>query len=179
MKKTILLRIIGCILFISLMLYPNNSSVYWAEGDIFAGYFTEPCEISYVVFWDGYILKFTSYEDWRVNLSYYQFKEIVEEKGRKIEDIAIKIHNHLPGGSYRFSPGDLSFMRDMRRDGFEGSYCLRLPSGKIRVLRDKNAALTRLLKKKETKEFLKEYKKKYPEAYEALVDFILKEVAKK
>lgn len=178
MKKTILLRIIGCILFLSLMLYPSNPSTYWAEGNIFNGYFTEPVEISYVVFWDGYILKFTSYEGWRVDLLYYYFKEIVEKRGRKIEDIAIKIHNHLPGGGYLFSPGDLKFMRAMRADGFEGSYCLKPPTGKVKVRREKNIALTQLLEEKETKKFLKEYKKKYPEAYGELVDFIRKEAKK-
>jgi len=178
MKKTILLKIFSCILFLSLMLYPNNPSVYWAEGDIFKDHFTEPCETSYVVFWDGYILKLTSYEGERIDLFYYQFKEFIEERERKIKDIAIKIHNHLPGGSYTLSPGDLKFMRSMRHDGFEGSYCLKPPSGKIKVRRDKNIALTQLFRRKETKKFLKEYKEKYPEAHEVLTDFILKEVAK-
>jgi len=179
MKKTILLRIVSCVLFLSLVLYPSNLSVYWAEGDIFAGYFTEPCEVSYVVFWDGHILKFTSYEGWRVDLLYFQFKKVIEKEGRKIGDIAIKIHNHLSGGGYALSPGDLSFMRAMRRDGFEGSYCLKPPTGKIRVRRDKDIALIQLLKKKETKKFLRKYEEKYPEAYEVLVDFILKEVARR
>jgi len=178
MKKTILLRILGCVLFLSLMLYPINPQVHWSKGTVFQRCFTEPCEVSYAVFWDGYVLKFTSYEGERVDLFYYEFKEIIESTGRKIEDIAIKIHNHLPGGSYVLSDGDKKFMRAMRIDGFEGSYCLKPPTGKIKVRRDKNMALTQLLRRKETKEFLKEYKKEYPEAYEVLTDFILKEVAK-
>ena len=114
----------------------------------------------------------------RVDLPYYQFVEALESVGRKVEDIAIKIHNHLPGGAYYLSDGDLKFMMAMRHDGFEGSYCLKPPSGKIKVRRDKNIALTQLFRRKETKKFLKEYKEKYPEAHEVLTDFILKEVAK-
>lgn len=178
MKKTMILRIFSCVLFLSLMLYPSNSPVHWSEGSIFTGVFTEPCEISYVVFWDGHVFKFTSYESWRVDMLYIHFKEALEARGRKIEDIAIKIHNHLPGGSYVLSGGDKKFMRAMRLDGFEGSYCLKPPTGKIKVQRDKNMALTQLLRRKETKKFLKEYKKEYPEAYRVLTDFILKEVAK-
>ena len=164
--------ILALIVFPQELSCPSNPSVHWAEGDIFEGHFREPCEVSYVVFWDGYILKFTSYEGWRVDLPYYQFKEALETKGRKIEDIAIKIHNHLPGGGYRFSPQDLSFMMAMREDGFEGSYCLKPPGGKIKYRREKDMALTQLLKKKETKKFLKEYKKKYPEAYRELTAFL-------
>jgi len=176
MRKIILLRILGCILFLSLMLYPSNPTAYYAEGNVFHGLFTEPVEVSYVIFWDGYMLKFTSFEDNRVGLGYGRFKELVEAKGRKIEDIAIKIHNHIRG--FNFSDGDHKFRRTMRYDGFEGSYCLKPPTGKIKYRRDKYMALTQLLREKETKEFLKEYKKKYPEAYEILTDFILKEVAK-
>ena len=178
MKKTKLLRIFSCVLFLSLILYPGNLSVHYAEGSVWDGLFTEPCETSYVVFWDGDMYKFTSYEGERVDLQYSHFKEFLEIKGYEIKDIAIKIHNHLPGGSYIFSDGDLKFMRAMRHDGFEGSYCLKPPTGKIKVRRDKNMALTQLLRRKETKEFLKEYRKEYPEAYEVLTDFILKEVAK-
>ncbi len=134
MKKTILLRIIGCILFLSLMLYPSNPTTYYAEGSVFNGLFTEPVEISYVIFWDGYMLKFTSYEENRIDLLYDDFKKVIESRGYKIEDIAIKIHNHI-GGGFNFSDGDLRFMRRMRYDGFEGSYCLKSPTGKIRYRR--------------------------------------------
>ena len=164
--------ILALMVFPREMSCPNNPSVYWADGNVFNGYFTEPCETSYVVFWDGYVLKFSSYEGWRIDLPYYQLKEALEVKGRKVEDIAIKIHNHLPGGSSGFSRGDLRFMRAMRRDGFVGSYCLKPPVGKIRYRREKNVALIQFLKKKDTKEFLKEYKKKYPEAYQELTSFL-------
>lgn len=172
MKKVTLLRIAGCILFLSLVLYPSNPSVHLAEGSIFNGLFTEPCEVSYVIFYDGYILKFTSYEEMRVDMLYATLKVIVEKRGRKIKDIAIKIHNHLPGGGYNFSDGDLRFMRAMRQDGFKGSYCLKLPTGKIKYKRDENAILIQFLKRNEVKDFLKEYKKKYPKAYKELTRFI-------
>ena len=168
------LRIVGCILFISLVLYPNNLPIHYSEGNIFMGLFKEPCEISYAIFYDGYIFKFTSYENHRVDLSYYQFKKILNKKERKVEDIAIKIHNHLPGGSYNFSDGDFRFMRAMREDGFEGSYCILTPGGKVKCQRDRYIALIQLLKRKKVKEFLKEYKKKYPKAYKELIKFVKK-----
>lgn len=173
-------RVLSCVLCVLIaftsvgLLHSNVSAIYWAEGNIFNGLFTEPCEISYVVFWDGYLLKFTSYENWRIGLSYGGFKEAIESKGRKMEDIAIKIHNHLR--SPVFSPGDFKFERWMREDGFVGSYCIRLPLGTIICRKDKNEALLQLIKTRGTKKFLKKFKKKYPEAYQELVSFLKEQV---
>ena len=172
MKRLMSLKIIGCILFLSLMLYPNNSLIHYSEGNIFTGFFTEPVEISYAVFYDGHIFKFTSYEDYRIDLIYGEFKALLNKKGRKVKDIAIKIHNHLPGGSWNFSDGDLKFMRAMREDGFEGGYCILTPGGKIRYQRDEHIALIQFLKKKETKKFLKKFRKEFPRAYKELVAFL-------
>jgi hypothetical protein len=111
-------------------------------------------------------------------MPYAYFKEILKERGRKVEDIAIKIHNHPFGGSYYPSTGDLNFMRAMRRDGFVGSYCIRTSGGGIKCRKEKDLALKQLLREEGTKKFLKKYKKEYPEAYGELIDFMTKRVLK-
>lgn len=137
MKKTILLRIVGCVLFLSLLLYPVNSTIHYNEGNIFNGSFTEPVEICYIIFYDGYFLRFTTYHEDRIDMSYDTFERVLKKKERKVKDIAIVIHNHQPGETQQFTDGDLYFLRRMRGDGFKGSFCLWY-IGKIKCRRCKN-----------------------------------------
>ena len=137
MRRLILLRIIGCVLFISLMLFPANSLIHYGEGNIFTGAFKEPIEVMYIVFYDGCLIKFTTYHENRIDMPYETFRGIIEKKERKIEDVAIAIHNHQPGETRHFTKGDLYFLGRMRGDGFKGSFCLWYV-GKIKCKRCEN-----------------------------------------
>lgn len=118
------MRVIGCVLFMSMLLFPVNTIVHVQHGNIFNGSFIEPTEICYAIFYDGYFMRFTTYHENTIVMSYETFKETVEKKGYEVRDIAIIIHNHLPGQVRKFTRGDLYFLGRMRGDEFEGSFCL-------------------------------------------------------
>lgn len=118
------MKVIGCVLFMSMLLFPSNLPIHIQYGNIFNGSFTEPVEICYAVLYDGYFIRFTTYHENTILMSYETFKKTIKKKGYEIRDIAILIHNHQPGQTRKFTRGDLYFLRRMRGDEFKGSFCL-------------------------------------------------------
>lgn len=170
MKKLIAIPVILCV-----CLMPVSSQVHIKNGNnIFKECFKEIVETIIFVLWDGTVWGITTYNEGSVEVSYEVTRELLKNAGVEISDIAIVIHNHFARPT--FSPRDLRTLECLKRDGFNGSFCLYIQSsGKVKYIRDKNTAIKQFINKKETKKFLKKYKKKYPEAYKEILTFIKKE----
>ena len=69
------MKVIGCVLFMSMLLFPSNLPIHIQYGNIFNGSFTEPVEVCYVVFYDGYFIRFTTYHIDTIIMSYETFKK--------------------------------------------------------------------------------------------------------
>jgi len=89
------------------------------SGNLYKGWFTEPIEIFYVVFWNGLKIKVTNYETQSVSVD---IDALVKATGFKYSDIMFVIHNHW---FYPYpSETDIKTFHRMRRMGFRGWFLI-------------------------------------------------------
>ncbi len=98
--------------------------------------FPDLIERIYIIMKDGKIFKHTTLEERRISSNAWMLKDALKQTPYKIKDITIIIHNHR--FKRKFSTGDWTFYRDLKRRGFNGRfllYCHR--TNKIYDIEDK------------------------------------------
>jgi hypothetical protein len=104
--------------FVSLQLM-SQIVVRIKSGDLYKGWFTEPVEVLYVVFWNGLKVRITNYLDRGI---YLDLDRVVKESGFQYSDIMFVIHNHW---FYPYpSDADKTTFRRMRENGFKGWFLI-------------------------------------------------------
>jgi len=111
MKK---IFILGLTLIISSVLSAGKKNISCEE------LFPDPVERMYVVMTDGKPFKHTTYEERRISSNAWMLKDALKQTSYKIKDIVIIIHNHR--AKRKFSNGDWTFYRDLKRYGFSGLF---------------------------------------------------------
>ena len=114
------------LIFVALVLTPASTIVYIGESNIFDGSFKQPFEILYLVFYNGDCLSFSTYQKSAIPISAGSLNYLLEGRNRKLEDVAIMVHNHL--AMPRFSDGNYIFLKRLRGLGFKGSFCIYVTS---------------------------------------------------
>jgi len=89
------------------------------SGDLYKGWFTEPVEVFYMVFWNGLKTRITNYLDGGI---YFNLDKVVKESGFQYSDIMFVIHNHW---FYPYpSDADKRTFFYMRGKGFTGEFLI-------------------------------------------------------
>lgn len=121
-------RLCLCFFFISILiinLYANDISQ--KERDIFATIFNNASyEIVIIYCYDGTLFGYTNEQEGSVSFRISQLKDKLEKRGKKIDNIKIIIHNHLPNRVLcnHFSPSDRKQLQLLKNKGFKGLYAL-------------------------------------------------------
>jgi len=99
--------------------------------NVFGSIFTEPFESLLIVFKDGKrSLSFTIHDEIRTGLDTFEIKYLLDKRGRKIEDIAYTVHNHLT--PRRPTTGNFRAHNSLKEMGFEGPSFVYYPAtGKL------------------------------------------------
>lgn len=138
MKKTMLICLLGSILFINL--YADVLSQ--KERDFFAVFFDGAShEIVIIRCYDSTAFIYTEEQEGSVFLRISWLKRKLEKYKKKMSDIKIIIHNHLPHRSLcrRFSPADRKQLQLLRNQGFTGLYALWVDGEIVQIIKGEDS----------------------------------------
>jgi len=108
--------------------------VVYNEYPFFKKVFSEPFETLLLIFRDGTMITITAQLENVIPVSAWTIREIIGKHDKKIEDIALAIHNHLI--PMRESFGNKYVYKKLKESGFKGVFCIYYPfSGKVRALK--------------------------------------------
>lgn len=127
MKKLLTLILMIVIVVSFSAAEPARFFVVEADTNIERGrfdfWFTEPCEILYIVMLNKKIFRFTTYNEDEIVIEYWELEKEIKRNGYEISDISFMIHNHPPGNPY-FTPKDKDTFRRLLHCGFAGKFLL-------------------------------------------------------
>lgn len=140
MKKKIILFFMVLLLLSATVSLRNQTVVQVTRANLWEDIFQEePVEKAILLFSDGELFIFNSYESSRVAVP---VSYVFEDLGYKPQNALFIIHNHLTNA--RFSEADKGFNQYLARRGFGGRFLLRtgndqifemLPDGAIKELK--------------------------------------------
>jgi len=112
-----------CIVGIALCLFLENTTVYVSFTNLFKQCFKEPFENLCLVCYDGSFFQITTHEKHRISITSVWLKEFLQKRGFMLKDVATIIHNHP---IKPFSYSDIVLYKELKRQGFQGKFCLWL-----------------------------------------------------
>jgi len=117
----------------SISLQQEGVALYISTGNLYKGFFSEPCETALFIFRDGTFFTFTTQDRDRINAPPAQIYDYLVNKNKQsISDAVFIIHHH--SAPALFSDGDKRFYQYMKDKGFHGYFIIYYTfSGKVRI----------------------------------------------